>query len=103
MSTRRVAVTGLGVICALGNDTSETWNAVCEGRSGIAPISVRRPSLPVRPQKLHGFTGRNDRKLRKWNLLFPTRLLSGVSTPFWRSAGRTIKQARQLNSQPRAG
>ena len=38
MSTRRVAVTGLGVICALGNDTAETWNAVCEGRSGIAPI-----------------------------------------------------------------
>src|SRR5271169_1035979 len=38
MSARRVAVTGLGVICALGNNTSETWNAVCEGRSGIAPI-----------------------------------------------------------------
>src|ERR1700722_6873435 len=38
MSTRRVAVTGLGVICALGSNTSETWNAVCEGRSGIAPI-----------------------------------------------------------------
>ena len=38
MSTRRVAVTGLGVICALGNNTAETWNAVCEGRSGIAPI-----------------------------------------------------------------
>ena len=38
MSTRRVAVTGLGVISALGNNTSETWNAVSEGRSGIAPI-----------------------------------------------------------------
>jgi nodulation protein E len=38
MSARRVAVTGLGVICALGNNTSETWNAVSEGRSGIAPI-----------------------------------------------------------------
>src|SRR6266571_4822517 len=38
MSARRVAVTGLGVICALGNNTAETWNAVWEGRSGIAPI-----------------------------------------------------------------
>src|SRR6266567_620145 len=38
MSARRVAVTGLGVIGALGNNTSETWNAVSEGRSGIAPI-----------------------------------------------------------------
>jgi nodulation protein E len=38
MSARRVVVTGLGVICALGHNTSETWNAVSEGRSGIAPI-----------------------------------------------------------------
>jgi len=38
MGARRVAVTGLGVICALGNNTSETWDAVCAGRSGIAPI-----------------------------------------------------------------
>jgi nodulation protein E len=28
----------LGVICALGNNTSETWNAASDGRSGIAPI-----------------------------------------------------------------
>jgi nodulation protein E len=38
MSARRVAVTGLGVICALGNNTAETWDAVCEGKSGIALI-----------------------------------------------------------------
>ncbi len=35
---RRVAVTGLGVICALGHNTAEVWNALREGRSGIAPI-----------------------------------------------------------------
>ena len=35
---RRVAVTGMGVICALGNNTGETWNAVSQGRSGIAAI-----------------------------------------------------------------
>ena len=35
---RRVAVTGMGVICALGNNAVETWNAVSQGRSGIAPI-----------------------------------------------------------------
>ena len=38
MARRRVAVTGLGAICALGDNVSETWNAVCEGRPGIAPI-----------------------------------------------------------------
>jgi len=38
MRARRVAVTGLGAICALGKNIAEMWSAVCEGRSGIAPI-----------------------------------------------------------------
>ncbi|HXP47846.1 MAG TPA: beta-ketoacyl-[acyl-carrier-protein] synthase family protein [Terriglobales bacterium] len=39
MAPRRVAVTGLGVICALGHDMPSFWNALCAGRSGIAPIT----------------------------------------------------------------
>src|ERR1700674_2835526 len=35
---RRVAITGLGVICALGRNTSEFWNSLCAGRPGIGPI-----------------------------------------------------------------
>lgn len=38
MSARRVAVTGLGVICALGHNTSEVHDAIRAGRSGIGPI-----------------------------------------------------------------
>ena len=38
MKPRRVAVTGLGVICALGHNVTETWSALREGRPGIAPI-----------------------------------------------------------------
>ena len=38
MAPRRVAVTGLGVICALGNDVSSFWNALAAGRPGIARI-----------------------------------------------------------------
>jgi nodulation protein E len=38
MSTRRVVVTGLGVVSALGGDTAAFWQALIEGRSGIAPI-----------------------------------------------------------------
>ncbi len=38
MSARRVAVSGLGAICALGHDVTEVWNGLREGRSGIAPI-----------------------------------------------------------------
>src|SRR5215470_15416481 len=35
---RRVAITGLGVICALGRNTAEFWNSLCAGRPGIGPI-----------------------------------------------------------------
>jgi nodulation protein E len=33
-----VVVTGAGVLCALGSNPAECWNALREGRSGIAPI-----------------------------------------------------------------
>jgi nodulation protein E len=38
MAPRRVAVTGLGVISALGPDVPSFWNALCTGRPGIARI-----------------------------------------------------------------
>jgi len=49
MPARRVAITGLGAICALGNTIAETWSAVCAGRSAIAPIhSLDLPELRFR-------------------------------------------------------
>ena len=39
VSNRRVAITGLGVVCPLGNDVSTTWQHLLAGRSGIAPIT----------------------------------------------------------------
>jgi nodulation protein E len=38
MTLRRVAVTGLGAICALGHNVSDVWTALRDGRSAIAPI-----------------------------------------------------------------
>ena len=35
---RRVAITGMGVICALGRNTAQYWDALCAGRCGIGPI-----------------------------------------------------------------
>lgn len=35
---RRVVVTGLGVISPVGNSVQESWQAICEGRSGIGPL-----------------------------------------------------------------
>ncbi|BCL83933.1 3-oxoacyl-[acyl-carrier-protein] synthase 2 [Ktedonobacteria bacterium brp13] len=37
-TTRRVVITGLGLITSLGHDTETTWAALREGRSGIRAI-----------------------------------------------------------------
>jgi nodulation protein E len=36
---RRVAITGLGVIAALGNNAGEFWKGLCSGQCGIARIT----------------------------------------------------------------
>jgi 3-oxoacyl-[acyl-carrier-protein] synthase II len=36
---RRVVVTGLGLICGVGNTTDEVWKALLAGKSGVARIS----------------------------------------------------------------
>jgi nodulation protein E len=35
---QQVVITGIGVISALGKNHTEFWQALCDGRSGIAPI-----------------------------------------------------------------
>jgi 3-oxoacyl-[acyl-carrier-protein] synthase II len=35
----RVVVTGLGTVTPVGNSVPEYWRAVCEGRSGVGPIT----------------------------------------------------------------
>lgn len=37
---RRVVVTGVGLVSPVGIGTNETWRALCEGRGGIAPITL---------------------------------------------------------------
>ncbi len=37
--TRRVVVTGLGMVTPLGTGVEKNWNAACSGESGIGPIT----------------------------------------------------------------
>ena len=41
---RRVVVTGMGMLTALGNDVASTWEGMVAGRSGIARIASFDPS-----------------------------------------------------------
>jgi 3-oxoacyl-[acyl-carrier-protein] synthase II len=38
--SRRVVVTGIGLVSPLGIGTGETWEAICHSRSGIGPITA---------------------------------------------------------------
>ncbi|MEW6223980.1 MAG: beta-ketoacyl-ACP synthase II [Chloroflexota bacterium] len=41
---RRVVVTGMGALSALGNDVAATWDGLVAGRSGIARVELFDPS-----------------------------------------------------------
>jgi len=66
MSDRRVVVTGMGMVTALGNDVASTWEGLLAGRSGIRTIESFDPSrLTVRiAAEVQGFDSSNvlDRK-----------------------------------------
>ncbi|HBJ90906.1 MAG: beta-ketoacyl-[acyl-carrier-protein] synthase II [Gammaproteobacteria bacterium] len=39
MNGRRIAVTGLGLLTSVGTDVASAWDAICNGKSGITPIT----------------------------------------------------------------
>jgi len=43
--TRRVVITGVGVVCALGHNSGDFWQELSQGRSGIAPLESIAPGL----------------------------------------------------------
>ncbi|MCH7895650.1 MAG: beta-ketoacyl-[acyl-carrier-protein] synthase family protein [candidate division NC10 bacterium] len=68
---RRVAITGLGLVTPLGNNTATAWEALLENRTGIGPItSFDARGFPVRiGAEVKGFdpqTAIEDRKLLKF-------------------------------------
>ena len=36
---RRVVLTGVGLVSALGLDTESTWSGLLQGKSGVGPIT----------------------------------------------------------------
>src|SRR5436309_647739 len=50
LPSTRVAITGMGVICALGHNVSDFWSALVQGRSAIAPMQLVDASIKLRFQ-----------------------------------------------------
>ncbi len=55
--TRRVVVTGMGVVTAIGHTVGDFWAAIREGRSGVAPIERFFQNDPhfLTPAQIPGF------------------------------------------------
>ena len=48
---RRVVITGVGAVTAVGHSAEDTWQAMIDGRSGVGPITLFDPEpFPVRIQ-----------------------------------------------------
>ena len=47
MGHRRVVITGMGGICALGSDSDTIWSSMKEGRDGCRPLSIITRDLKV--------------------------------------------------------
>ncbi|MFQ5551137.1 MAG: beta-ketoacyl synthase N-terminal-like domain-containing protein, partial [Gemmatimonadales bacterium] len=68
---RRIAITGIGIVSPLGNDTATTWEALLANRTGVAPITIFDASgFPVQiAAEVKGFdpyTAIEDRKILKF-------------------------------------
>jgi len=61
-SSRRVVITGMGLVTPIGNDVDELWNALTSGQSGVAMFqSVPTESLPTSvAAEARAFTGHID-------------------------------------------
>ena len=51
-STRRIVVTGLGVITPLGTGVEKTWKAICAGESGIGRITKFDPAQFIEKKEI---------------------------------------------------
>jgi len=79
----RVVVTGLGAVTPLGNSVPEYWRAVCEGRSGVGPITRFDPKrLDVRiAAEVKGFDPLRvieKKDLKKLDLFIQYAIAAGV-------------------------
>ncbi|MBI4536616.1 MAG: beta-ketoacyl-[acyl-carrier-protein] synthase family protein [candidate division NC10 bacterium] len=88
---RRVAVTGIGLVTPVGNDTASTWTGLLAGRSGVAPIrGFDASGFSVRiGAEVKGFDARGvlgDKKLLKFANRSHTFALAAAEEAF-RDAG----------------
>lgn len=83
MSRRRVVVTGLGMVTAVGHNVKDTWDAILAGKSGVAPITAfdastfgTRISASVRDLDITPYMSEKD--ARKMDLFVRYGMAAGI-------------------------
>ena len=98
---RKIAVTGLGVISAVGNNVETFWNSLSEGKSGIGPVTKfdasRLESRIAGEVKDFDPSPWIDRKEARKMALFSQYAVS-AAVQAWRDAGFTDTQGSAAGS-----
>jgi 3-oxoacyl-[acyl-carrier-protein] synthase II len=74
-SERRVVITGIGLICSVGNTTGAVWQALLAGKSGVDRITAFDASafacqIAAEVRDFDPFNSSRKKKSRRWAASF---------------------------------
>jgi 3-oxoacyl-[acyl-carrier-protein] synthase II len=93
VSRRRVVVTGLGIVCPIGNTVQEAWESALAGRSGITRITRFDPSrlasqIAGEVKKFDVAPYMSPKEARRMDLFIHYGMAAGLQA--WRDCGLAI-------------
>ena len=95
MNRRRVVVTGLGIVCPIGNSVSEAWDSALAGKPGITRITRFDPSRlscqiagEVKNFDLSPYM--SPKEARRMDLFIHYGMAAGLQA--WRDCGLTVNE-----------
>ena len=96
MNRRRVVVTGLGIVCPIGNSVSEAWDSALAGKPGITRITRFDPSRlasqiagEVRNFDLSPYM--SPKEARRMDLFIHYGMAAGLQA--WRDCGLAVNES----------
>ena len=108
---RRVVVTGIGLICAVGNTTEEVWQQLLKGKSGVGPITEFDTSkhacrIAAEVKNFDPLNFIEKKEVKKMGRFIHLAMAAGTkpcACPACRSTPRTRKKLAFTSAQASAG
>lgn len=107
----RVAITGLGLVCALGNNVDECWKHLATGETGIRPLSdpgcppykFRTGAQALSFQPLDYFTEKDIMMLERFALLMTVSAREAIAQSGLKFSGRFAEQSAVITGSSVGG